>query len=318
MAKNSLRIWKKIIFAPHKIGVGYKKIAKTLKLSCSTVAKTIQWFKRTDSTQNRPCHGRPKKLSAHGQRHIQRLCLGNRLMSAASIAAEVEGVEGQPVSAQTIRRTLHQIGLHGCCPRRKPFLKMMHKKACKQFAEDKQTKDMDYWNHVLWPDETKINVFGSEGVKRVWWQPGEEYKNKCVLPTVNHGGGSVMVWSCMSAAGTGELQFIEGTMNANMYCDILKQSMIPSLRRLDLRAVFQHDNDHCFAEEAEGKCDGLAKHVSKLKPYWASEGHSQMEGGGVQGLWHPLAPWCRYGRGLHWQPVKLWWTPCPRGLSAGK
>ncbi len=25
-----------------------------------------------------------------------------------------------------------------------------------------------------------------------------------------HGGGSVMVWGCMSAAGTGELQFIEG------------------------------------------------------------------------------------------------------------
>ena len=44
---------------------------------------------------------------------------------------------------------------------------MMHKKACKQFAEDKQTKDMDYWNHVLWSDETKINVFGSDGVKRV-------------------------------------------------------------------------------------------------------------------------------------------------------
>ncbi len=90
-------------------------------------------------------------------------------MSAASIAAEVEGLGGggQPVSAQTIRRTLHQIGLHGCCPRRKPLLKMMHKKARKQFAEDKQTKDMDYWNHVLWSDETKINLFASDGVKHV-------------------------------------------------------------------------------------------------------------------------------------------------------
>ncbi|KAI3374983.1 hypothetical protein L3Q82_021510, partial [Scortum barcoo] len=80
---------------------------------------------------------------------------------------EVEGVGGQPVSAQTIRRTLHQIGLHGCRPRRKPLLKMMHKKARKQFAEDKQTKDMDYWNHVLWSDETKINLFGSGGVQHV-------------------------------------------------------------------------------------------------------------------------------------------------------
>ncbi len=48
---------------------------------------------------------------------------------------------------------------------------MMHKKAHKQFAEDKQTKDMDHWNHVLWSDETKINLCGSDGVKRVWRQP---------------------------------------------------------------------------------------------------------------------------------------------------
>ncbi len=87
----------------------------------------------------------------------------------------------------------------------------------------------------------------------MWQQPGEEYNDKCVLPIVKHGGGSVMVWGCLSAAGTGELQFIEGTMNANMYCDVLKQSMIPSLRRLGRRAVFQHDNDHCFAKE-----DGLS------------------------------------------------------------
>ncbi len=61
-------------------------------------------------------------------------------MSAASIAAEVEGVGGQPVSAQITHCTQHKIG-H---PRGKPLLKMMHKKARKQFAEDNQTKDMDY------------------------------------------------------------------------------------------------------------------------------------------------------------------------------
>ncbi len=88
----------------------------------------------------------------------------------------------------------------------------------KKFAENKQTKDMDYWNHVLWSDETKINLFGSDGVKCGGGK--QEYKNKCVLPTVKHGGGSVLVWGSMSAVSTGELQFIEGIMNANMYCDI--------------------------------------------------------------------------------------------------
>ena len=108
IAKNSEDLKRKCV-ALHKDGLGYKKIAKTLKLSCSTVAKKIHRFNWTGSTQNRPRHGRPKKLSARAQRHIQRLSLGNRRMSAASIAAEVEGVGGQPVSAQTIRCTLHQI-----------------------------------------------------------------------------------------------------------------------------------------------------------------------------------------------------------------
>ncbi len=100
-------------------GVDYMKIAKTLKLSCSTVAKTIQRFNRTGSTQNRPRHGRPKKLSARAQRHIQRLCLGNRHMSAASIAAEVEGVGGvslsvfRPYAAHCIKLACMAVVLEG-------------------------------------------------------------------------------------------------------------------------------------------------------------------------------------------------------------
>lgn len=35
-------------------------------------------------------------------------------MSAASIAKVVERVGSQSVNAQTICRTLHEIGLHGC------------------------------------------------------------------------------------------------------------------------------------------------------------------------------------------------------------
>ena len=41
---------KRRIAALHKDGPGYKKIANTLKLSCSTVAKIIQRFKRAAST----------------------------------------------------------------------------------------------------------------------------------------------------------------------------------------------------------------------------------------------------------------------------
>ena len=173
---------KRRIVALYEDGQSYKKISNTLKLSCSTVAKIIQRFKRAGSTQNRAWVGRPKKLSAHAEHHIQLLSLKDRHRSTVSIAAEIEEVGGQPVSAQTICRTLYQIGVHGCHPRGKPLLKTIHKKASKQFAKDMSTKHMDYWNHVLWSDEVKINLFGSDGFKHVWRRQGEEFKDKCVMP----------------------------------------------------------------------------------------------------------------------------------------
>ncbi len=191
-------------------------------------------------------------------------------MSAASIALEVAEVESQLVSAQTIRHTLQQVGLHGRHPRRKPLLKLAHKKARKQFAEDNLAKNMNYWNHVLWSDESKVNLFDSDGVQHVWWCPGEEYQENCALPTVKHGGGSIMVWGCMSTAGTGELWFIEGNMDCNMYCDILKQKMMPSIQKL----FFQHNNDPKHTTKMTAAL--LMKLKVKVKVMeWPSTGASQ-------------------------------------------
>ena len=131
MAKKLSEDLKRRIVTLDKDDQGYKKIANTLKLSCSTVAKIIQRFKRAGSTQNWSQVGRLKKLNARAECHIQTLSLKDRRRSAVSIAAEIEEVGGQPVSAQTICHTLHQIGLQGCHPRRKPLLKTIHKKAHK-------------------------------------------------------------------------------------------------------------------------------------------------------------------------------------------
>ncbi len=58
------------------------------------------------------------------------------------------------------------------------------------------------------------------------------------------------MWGCMSAAGVGELHFIDGIMNSQMYCSILKEKMLPSLRALGHRALFQHDNDPKYTSKA--------------------------------------------------------------------
>ncbi|CAI9621865.1 unnamed protein product, partial [Staurois parvus] len=84
-------------------------------------------------------------------------------------------------------------------------------------------KEEDYWDSVLWSDETKINVFALDSFKTVWCSKDEEYKEKCMVPTVKNYGGSVFLWGCMSAAGVTELHFIDDIINSQMYCSVLKE-----------------------------------------------------------------------------------------------
>ncbi len=48
------------------------------------------------------------------------------------------------------------------------------KKAHLEFARAHADKDEDYWDSIFWSDETKINVFGTDGFKTVWRRKGEE------------------------------------------------------------------------------------------------------------------------------------------------
>ena len=100
------------------------------------------------------------------------------------------------------------------------------------------------WESILWSDESKFNMFGSDGRSKVWRASKEAFLPECLKPTVKYGGGSVMVWGCMSAKGVGKLHFIEGIIYAEVYENILAKQMIPSAENLlGHRYTFQHEND---------------------------------------------------------------------------
>ena len=73
-----------------------------------------------------------------------------------------------------------------------------------------QDKGVAFWKHVLWSDESRHSLFGSNGKVMVWGTPKEEYDRKCRVPMVKHGGDNVKAWDCFAWNGVANLVFIEG------------------------------------------------------------------------------------------------------------
>ncbi|CDQ66865.1 unnamed protein product [Oncorhynchus mykiss] len=117
---------------------------------------------------------------------------------------------GEPSRRTTISAALHQSGLYGRVARRMPLLSKRH-------MTDSQTMR----NKIFWSDETKIELYGQNAKHHIWRKPG-------TIPTVMHGGDSIMLWGCFSAAGTRRLVRIEAKMNRAMYREIIDENMLQS------------------------------------------------------------------------------------------
>ena len=93
-----------------------------------------------------------------------------------------------------------------------PLLKTKHVNDQLKFVETYEKKGMQFWEKVIWSDETS---------------------------------GSIMIWECFSSKGSGELKVIHGRMNASMYREILKKNLQKSATSLRYGRNFllQHNND---------------------------------------------------------------------------
>lgn len=108
-----------------------------------------------------------------------------------------------------------------------------------------ENKDENFWKAVIFSDESKFNIFGSDGRQKVWRKVNTELAPSNMSATVKHGGGGVMVWGCMAASGVGNLVIIEQIMDKNVYLNILKSNLKESAAKLGLGTtfIFQQDND---------------------------------------------------------------------------
>lgn len=236
---------RKLILKHRNEGKTLREIGNIIGKPHSTVQRVLDNFKTTGNLLSKRRTGRPKILTPREERIIINKVKLNPKVNAPTIAADIGTSENKKVSPETIRNVLRRANYHGRVARRKPWISKINQKKRLEFANAHLQKSNDFWKCVLFSDESKFNIFGSDGRAYVWRQPNTEFDVKNTSPTVKHGGGSVMVWGCMAAGGVGKLVFIETTMNKWGYLDILKKNLKNSAQQLGLdnNFIFQQDND---------------------------------------------------------------------------
>jgi hypothetical protein len=119
--------------------------------------------------------------------------------------------------------------------KKQPLLKKAHRLECLKFARYHENWTVDDWKRILWSDETKINRIGSDGRAYTWKKKGESLSDRTTTPTVKHGGGNnLMVWGCMGWNGVEMLTEVQGTMDAEQYCQILDGGVVESFEKLEM------------------------------------------------------------------------------------
>ena len=87
-----------------------------------------------------------------------------------------------------------------CCYRwvafKKPLLSL-------RFAKQHKDWTNDDWNKILWTDESKFELFGTDPRVYVRRREGERVNHDCITSTVKHGCGNIMIWGCISGTGLG-------------------------------------------------------------------------------------------------------------------
>ncbi|GFV74952.1 transposable element Tc1 transposase [Trichonephila clavipes] len=169
--KELLKYLKDAIIKLSKENKYQRQIAKIIGKSPATVQKIIEKFHAEVITLNKPRTGRPPIFMDRERRIIVGNVKKNPKISAPKLTTDVKNNFAKSCNPETIRRVLRKARNHGRNMRRKPFVSK---------------------NFVIFSDESKFNIHGSDGHQKVWRKANTALEPKNMRGTVKHGGGSIM------------------------------------------------------------------------------------------------------------------------------
>ncbi|GFV76642.1 transposable element Tcb1 transposase [Trichonephila clavipes] len=161
--------------------------------------------------------GRNLKLKDHDRRVLKSIVTRNRKTTLSQIMSEMNTHLLNPVSVKTIQRELHIANIHGRVAIRKPLVSGRNAAKRLQWRQDNLNWTQLQREQAIWSDESSFSLFQTTKRVSVCRTPTDALHVDCLVPTVKHGGGSVMVWAAISPRGLGPLVVLRGMITGYHY-----------------------------------------------------------------------------------------------------
>jgi transposase len=195
------------------------KIANIIGCSQSSVGLTIRRWKEYGTVNDLPGRGRKSLLdvSDNNNNAIVDSIRKRRKSSSKQIKNDINENMNISISCRTIRRLRKQLGFRPVHYRRRIVLSDSAKRKRLQFCLDNMDED---WKNIIFTDESMFVLTDEHEI--IWKRPGSPMIKK----PVEEFPEKFMVWGGIWWEGRTELCFIEGTVDAKKYQEILTRYLV--------------------------------------------------------------------------------------------
>ncbi|KAG0753480.1 hypothetical protein G6F24_012971 [Rhizopus arrhizus] len=295
-----------------KFGHSYSYIIKQLP---GVKKSTISDYKRRWFPNMGPLKSdRRSEITATTKSYIRRSVIARKLKTGKDVQRYLCDL-GCAIGYSACLKLLKSMGFQARIKKHKPFLKAIHMKKRLAWANAHKDWTKDDWRRMVFSDETKVNVWGSDGVKYYWKRVDDKLRFHHLDLTVKGGGGSVMMWGCITYDVPGyACRIYDGTMKKEDYVHILDITLMDTLNYYNYdpkNIYFQQDND--------------PKHTSKVAKAWFEENNfdsksiyswpaQSLDLNPIEHVWHhlklKLSAYETRAKGVHelWDRIEEQWA----------
>lgn len=216
------------------------QIARELGISRTTVYFWLRRWEEEENLKDKKRPGPSRRTTPEQDQAIIDAVEAGPFTNAVAVKEQL----GLHVSADTVRRRLHEREVHHRTPAIKETLTDRHRENRLLFAQQHGDKGMDFWSRVIFTDEKTFRST-NHGRLHCWRRDGTRYQRQHIYEVQRSGHVTFNVWGWMHLYGLGELADIEGKFTADQYIEILEEVMLPSVRAYALpypeRILYVHD-----------------------------------------------------------------------------